>query len=354
MSFAELIRLSTLTQQSGREENQPAPRHFRFTCVGLLACLLLCAGAGVQGQRWVVTWQGSPTPGGTFYSPGCPSDVGLNNQTIRNIVHLSAGGDTVRVRLSNNAGANPLQFGSATISVGGTGAAAGGAVTPLHFSGASSILIAAGGEVLSDPIAMTVNPLDNLDISVYLPGVTGPTTQHYLAAQSNYLATGDATGSAAAAPFTTTISCWMFVSGVEVRAASKVRGTLVAFGDSITDGYLSTTTANHRYPDDLAKALAARKGDTLAVVNAGVTGNELLAIRPQLEFGYTAPFRFARDGSDQAGAKAVILLEGINGGCSRPQDMYADRHCCAHSRGTVDCAGLHRGAFGGAAADERL
>ena len=150
MSFAELVRLSTLTQQSGREENQPAPRHFRFTCVGMLACLLLCAGAGVQGQRWVATWQGSPTPGGTFYSPGCPSDVGLNNQTIRNIVHLSAGGDTVRVRLSNNAGANPLQFGSATISLAGTGAAAGG-------------------------IAMTVNPLDNLDISVYLPGVTGPT-----------------------------------------------------------------------------------------------------------------------------------------------------------------------------------
>jgi len=150
MSFAELIRLSTLTQQSGREENQPAPRHFRFTCVGMLACLLLCAGAGVQGQPWVATWQGSPTPGGTFYSPGCPSDVGLNNQTIRNIVHLSAGGDTVRVRLSNNAGANPLQFGSATISLAGTGAAAGG-------------------------IAMTVNPLDNLDISVYLPGVAGPT-----------------------------------------------------------------------------------------------------------------------------------------------------------------------------------
>jgi lysophospholipase L1-like esterase len=104
----------------------------------------------------------------------------------------------------------------------------------------------------------------------------------------------------------------MFVSGVDVRASARVRGTLVAFGDSITDGYLSTTNANHRYPDDLAAALAARRGDTLAVVNAGIIGNELLTIRPQLEFGYTAPFRFARDGSDQAGAKAVILLEGIN------------------------------------------
>jgi len=312
MSFAERIRPSTSTSQSGLESTQRAPRRFRRACAGTLASLLLCVAAGAQGPRWVATWQGSPTPGGTFYSPGCPSDVGLNNQTIRNVVHVSAGGDTVRVRLSNNAGANPLQVGAATISLAGTGAAAGGAVTPLHFSGASSILIAAGGEVLSDPIPMTVNALDNLDISVYLPGATGPTTQHYFAAQNNYLAAGDATASAAATPFATTISCWMFVSGVDVRPSARVRGTLVAFGDSITDGYLSTTNANRRFPADLAKALAARKGETLAVVNAGIIGNELLTIRPQLEFGYTAPFRFARDGSDQAGARAVILLEGIN------------------------------------------
>src|SRR6202035_2203709 len=140
----------------------------------------------------------------------------------------------------------------------------------------------------------------------------GPTTQHYYADQDNYLAAGDATASGVAAPYTSTISCWMFVSGVDVRPSSRVRGTLIAFGDSITDGYLSTANANHRYPDDLATALAARKGETLAVVNAGIIGNELLRIRPQLEFGYTAPFRFARDGSDQAGARALILLEGIN------------------------------------------
>ena len=295
MSFWEGIRPLTLSLRAG---------------AGILASLTVCA-AGAQ-QNWVATWQGSPTPGGTFYSPGCPSDVGLNNQTVRNIVHLSAGGDTVRVRLSNNAGANPLQVGSATIATAGTGATAGGVVTPLHFSGASSIVIAAGGEVLSDPIPMMVHALDNLDVSVYLPGATGPTTQHYFAAQNNYLAAGDATGSATAAPFTHTISCWMFVSGVDVRASERVKGTLVAFGDSITDGYLSTTNANRRYPDDLATALAARKGKTLAVVNAGIIGNELLTIRPQLEFGYTAPFRFARDGSDQTAARAVLLLEGIN------------------------------------------
>jgi len=203
--------------------------------------------------------------------------------------------------------------GSATIalSAGGAGVVAG-TIQPLEFAGLTSTTIAAGGEALSDPLPMTVHDLDTLDISIYLPGATGATTQHYFAAQTNFLAAGDATGSAAATPFTANISCWMFVSGVEVRPSHKVHGTLIAFGDSITDGYLSTTNANHRYPDDLARALAARKGGTLSVVNAGIIGNELLTIRPQLEFGYTAPARLGRDVLLQPGARAVIVLEGIN------------------------------------------
>jgi lysophospholipase L1-like esterase len=284
-------------------------------CAVILVSLIACAITAAQppSRDWVASWQGTPTPGGTFYSPGCPSDVGLNNQTIRNVVHVSAGGDWVRVRVSNNAGLVPLAVGSASIarSAGGA-AAASGTLQPLHFGGESSILIAAGGEALSDPIPMVVNALDTLDVSVYLPASTGPSTQHYYADQDNFLASGDQTASAAAASYPTKISCWMFVSGVDVQASRKVLGTLIAFGDSITDGYLSTNDANHRYPDDLAVALAARKGNTLAVVNAGIIGNEVLTIRPQLEFGYTAPFRFARDAVNQPGAKAVILLEGIN------------------------------------------
>jgi lysophospholipase L1-like esterase len=306
---------------SGRQPNHDSNLRSFLTPGRLVACtgilVLLWAStmtaAESPNHEWVATWQGSPTPGGTFYSPGCPSDVGLNSQTVRNVVHVSAGGDWVRVRLSNNAGLIPLAVGSASIARSAGGAAtAPGTLRPLRFGGESSILIAAGGEALSDPIPMTVHALDNLDVSVYLPGSTGPSTQHYYADQDNFLATGDETGSGTATPFSTTISCWMFVSGVDVKGDQKVRGTLIAFGDSITDGYLSTNNANHRYPDDLATKLAARKGNTLAVVNAGIIGNELLTIRPQLEFGYTAPFRFGRDALNQASAGAVILLEGIN------------------------------------------
>jgi lysophospholipase L1-like esterase len=261
----------------------------------------------------MATWQGSPTPGGTFYSPGCPSDVGLSDQTIRNVVHIAVGGDLVRARISNAGGLVPVTVGAATIAKAGAGAAiAPGTLHPLLFGGRTSIVIAAGGEVVSDPVSLKVSALDNLDVSVYLPGSTGQATQHYYADQSNYLAAGDQTGSAIPGPFTTSISCWMFVSGVDVQVSSKVRGALIAFGDSITDGYLSAMNANHRYPDDLATALAARHGTTLSVLNAGIIGNEVLTIRPQLQFGYTAPFRFARDVLNQPGAKAVIVLEGIN------------------------------------------
>jgi lysophospholipase L1-like esterase len=304
-----------MTSMFQQPTNRTASSRLRSVNTGLLAAILFSAAtvAAADPHGWIASWQGSPTPGGTFYSPGCPSDVGLNNQTIRNVVHVSLGGDWVRVHVSNHDGANPLEVGAATVAMAGTGAATSpGSLHPLTFSGAASILIAAGGEAISDPVPLSVGNGANLDVSVYVPGATGPTTQHYFAAQDNYLAAGDQTGSAIAGPFDTTISCWMFLSGVDVKTSSKVKGALVAYGDSITDGYLSTTNANRRYPDDLAARFASRNGATLTVVNAGIIGNELLTIRPQLEFGYTAPARFARDALNQPDAQVILLLEGIN------------------------------------------
>jgi len=263
--------------------------------------------------QWVGAWQGSPTPGGTFYSPGCPSDVGLSNQTIRNLVFLSSGGEFVRARISNTYGSEPLNVGSATIAV----SAGGAAIDPqtlhqLTFSAQESILIAAGAEALTDPVAMDVNALDVVAVSIFLPDSTGLATQHYFANQDNFLAAGDQTGMSAGTPFTDDISCWMFLSGIEVSAQPQIVGTVIALGDSITDGFGSTNDANHRYPDYLAQRLAARRGPTLSVANAGVTANELLTIRPQLLFGYPAPARLARDVLIQPRARVVILLEGIN------------------------------------------
>ncbi|WP_437332126.1 SGNH/GDSL hydrolase family protein [Sorangium sp. So ce394] len=263
--------------------------------------------------RWVSAWHASATPGGTFNSQDCPSDVGLSGQTVRNIVRLSTGGSSVRVRISNAGGSEPLRVGAASVAASAGGAATvAGSSKPLRFAGQASIVIAAGGEAVSDPVAMNVQALQTLAVNIHLPAKTGPATQHYFAAQDSFLAAGNQTGAGADKQFTRKISCWMFLSGVDVKAAPNVVGTLIALGDSITDGYLSTKNTNQRYPDFLAQRLASRKGQTLSVVNAGIIGNELLTVRPQLQFGYPVPARLARDVLTQPGARAVILLAGIN------------------------------------------
>ena len=282
--------------------------------VALVVVPTLAQQANAFGPHWVASWQGSPMTGGTFFSPGCPSDVGLTNQTVRNIVYLSAGGDKVRVRISNAFGANPLNVGAATVAISAGGAAAiPNTLQPLTFNGKTSIIVAADSEVLSDPVNLRIPPLTTLDISVFLPDSTGLATQHFLAVQTNYLAVGDESTVTDGTGFTQAISCWMFVSGVDVLTSPRVKGALVTLGDSITDGYLSTTNANRRYPDVIARRLAARQGETLSVSSAAITGNELLTNRPTFpQFGVPVAARLGRDVLLQPDAKAVILLAGIN------------------------------------------
>ena len=248
----------------------------------------------------------------------CPSDVGLSSQTVRNIVFVSAGGDRVRVRLSNTGGTVPLRVGAASVAISaGDAATVPGTLTRLNFGGQSSTVIAAEAEAVSDPVSLRVDPLETLVVSVYLPGSTGPATQHYFATQNNYLASGNQSDANSSNGFSQVITCWMFVSGVDVKSSWRTKGALVTLGDSITDGYHSTTDANLRYPDQLARRLAARDGATLSVSNAGLGGNDLLANRILFGafaplFGVPAPSRLARDVLTQSGVRAVILLEGIN------------------------------------------
>src|SRR5580704_2743998 len=110
-----LVRVHTEAQKAARFRNiGQGGRILGVVVAGLMVFAgIQMAGAQGRGAQWVSAWQGSPTPGGTFYSPGCPSDVGLNGQTVRNIVFLSAGGNWVRARISNAGGSLPLAVGSA-------------------------------------------------------------------------------------------------------------------------------------------------------------------------------------------------------------------------------------------------
>jgi lysophospholipase L1-like esterase len=160
---------------------------------------------------------------------------------------------------------------------------------------------------------------------VHVDGPTGPVTNHPFTAQGNYLAEGDATLATTGASYQDT-PCWMFVDGVDVTGSPKVVGSVVAFGDSITDTANTTGGANHRWPDFLARRLDARRGPTLSSVNAGLGGNRLIADREgEPYYGVAGLTRLNRDAFGQTGVRAVILLEGINdiGFNAPPEDIIA-------------------------------
>ena len=159
-------------------------------------------------------------------------------------------------------------------------------------------------------MSLKIHALEWLDISAYLPTATGLATQHFFAQQNNFLASGNQVRAASDSAFTTTITCRMFVDDVDVRASRRFAGTVVTLGDSITDGYRSTTNANRRYPDDLARRLNAVRGRTLSVSNAGIGGNDLLTFRTDVPFGSIfgppAVARLSRDVADRRFAPDAI------------------------------------------------
>jgi len=269
--------------------------------------------AAHEGRNWVTAWGASPVVGSDIPGSSCPAGTGLTNQTVRNVVFLSAGGDSVRVRLTNTFGAQAIQVGHASVAVQAANAdAVPGTVRELTFAGKPAVTLAAGGEALSDPVSLHVAALTSLLVSVYVPGPTGPVTNHPFTAQGNFLATGDLALAPSAAGYQDT-PCWMLISGVDVRAPGRVTGSVVALGDSITDTANTTGNANRRWPDDLARRLSALPGSTLSVVNAGLGGNRLLAPRDgNPYYGIPALARIDHDVFSQTGVRAVILLEGVN------------------------------------------
>jgi lysophospholipase L1-like esterase len=257
----------------------------------------------------------------------CPAGDGLADQTVRNVAFVSAGGSAVRVRITNTFGARALRVGRASVAIQGADARPlAGTMRALTFNGGSTeVTVAAGGRALSDPVRLSVDPLTSLLVSVYVPGQTGPVTNHPFTAQGNFLAAGDRALATTPDGYGNT-PCWMLVDGVDVRAGERMTGSVVVLGDSITDTGNTTGNANRRWPDFLARRLNARRGPTLSVVNAGLGGNRLLEPREgELYWGVPALARLERDVYAQTGVRAVILLEGTNDiGYSAPAaDMIA-------------------------------
>ncbi|MEV4754093.1 SGNH/GDSL hydrolase family protein [Micromonospora sp. NPDC049559] len=258
--------------------------------------------------NWVGSWSAAVTvPGGSGTSA-----TGFTDTTLRQVAHLSVGGGSLRVRISNVYGSTPLTVGAATVAprTGGAGTPQvdPAALRPLTFDGRPSVTIPAGVEWRSDPVPLRVAGNSDLVVSLYLPGPTGPTTWHQAGYATSFRAGGDATADAGAG-FVVLDRSRYFLSGVDV--STRAAGAVVFFGDSITDGVVSTVDANLRYPDQVADRLAQRpEARQCGVLNVGISGNRLLANAGAA--GDSALARFGRDVLGQSGVRSVVLLEGIN------------------------------------------
>lgn len=258
---------------------------------------------------WVTTWAASPQAAAPLFPN--PGNAGFSNQTVRNVVFTSVGGDQIRIRLSNAFGKRAVTIGRVSVGIPLTGAElVPGTTHQVTFGGQASVAIPLGGEVVSDPVPLKVAPLEQLAVSLYLPTPTGRATYHRTAQQTGYIASGDQASATAGTAYTTTDTSWYFVDGV-LAHNTAAPGTVVAFGDSITDGFPSQTGANARWPNDLSRRLDAAMGESApAVVDQGISGNRVLRNSPS--FGVSALARYQRDVLSQPGVKDVIVLEGIN------------------------------------------
>jgi lysophospholipase L1-like esterase len=267
-------------------------------------CLLPAFAADKPLTGWVGTWSAAPM--------ACPVRSGApsaGDTTYRNVARISIGGKGFRVQLTNEFGVSQLMVGSAHIAVNsGDGVIQPGTDHVLAFSGQPSVVIPAGGFVLSDEVAMDAPALSSLVISLYVKDQEISTRScHLLGSSTNYVAKGDQAETAKMENAHTTDS-WNFVKGIEVRAKSPAFA-IVTLGDSITDGNASTKDANHRWPDYLAERLQTSGNTTqVAMLNEGVVGNRVL----RTEWGQSAIARFDRDVLAQSGARYLILFEGIN------------------------------------------
>jgi lysophospholipase L1-like esterase len=306
---------------------------------GLVCAAMTMAAIGHgQDSHWVGTWATS-----AMEAPEGWSVKVFSGTTVREIVHVSAGGASVRVRFTNEFGTDPL-----TLSDAHAATSAGGGVTKegtdhaLTFGGATSVRIPPGAAIYSDPVALAVAPLSDLAISFYVPAqIMRAETYHAFADQDNWMAQGDVAG-AATLPSPTKLTSWYFISGVDVPAAEGSKA-IVMLGDSITDGALSTVNANRRWPDVLAARLNGERGtEHVSVLNEGIGGNRVL----NEGFGPAAIARINRDVLAQNGAKYLVVMEGINdiGRLQRmagPEDEITSQQMELGLKQIADAAHLH-------------
>ena len=293
---------------------------FRLVSAGMIAALALFFEGGLTAQqpttgtdRWVTAWGTSQNGAGTNM---------VSDTTVRMIARVTIAGQAVRIRLENTFGGAPLSIGAAYIGERIQGAAvAPGSNRRITFNKSASVIVPTGGSVTSDPVRMNVLAQQDLAVSLHIPGAMVRPSQHGGAQVTSYLAAngaGDVAAEDGATPFTGTTTSTFWLKAIDVSSSSST-GSVVAFGDSITDGTCTTVDAHDRWEDLLAVRLAldaAGRGSVgahKAIVNEGIGGNTIT--REHLQPPPDSPpglERFERDVLTHDGVTHVILFMGTN------------------------------------------
>jgi lysophospholipase L1-like esterase len=280
--------------------------------------LQLARFAGVPGGRGAAAARGrgasmtpppSPAPGAPARRFDAPVEISqFGEQTVRMIVRSSVGGSRVRIRLANAFGAQTVRIGAAHIARRQAGSSiVRTSDRALTFSGRPTALLYAGQILISDPVDLDVPPLADLAVSLYVEGDAGTPTAHRFGLRPTYISTsGDQTAATTIDPLERTTESYYWLAGVDVLAQTGA-GTLVTFGDSITDGDHSTPDTGRMWPALLAERLQADpRTKQIAVVNAGIAGNRLLGDNN------SGVVRFVAHALSVPGVRWISLLEGIN------------------------------------------
>jgi lysophospholipase L1-like esterase len=296
-------------------------------CLGLVAALAMMSGrasaqAPANAPVWIASWgtsQQIPEPQNAL-----PVED-LRDATVRQIFHLSAGGTAVRVHVSNAFGTAPLHF--TAVHIARAVSTVSPAIDPatdkaLTFAGSADVTVPAGADFVSDPAVAPVAALSDLAVTFHLDvppvGVTG----HPGSRATSYYTHGDAI--AADLKDAKHVDHWFQVAEIDVLAAPGA-ASIVALGDSITDGHGATTNGNDRWTDVLAARLQASSSTrNIGVSNQGIGGNHLLTDG----LGPSALARFDRDVLAPAGVRWVIVFEGVNdlGGLARNGEVSPEQH----------------------------
>ncbi|HYC96863.1 SGNH/GDSL hydrolase family protein [Brevundimonas sp.] len=267
--------------------------------LALVAALFALATAwpasAAHKQEWVAAWSMSPDRPGPALEPS----------TIRQVVRTTVGGSAVRVRLSNLLGVGAQQIGPVRVQVGE------GMPLTVAFGGQPIVTIPQGADVLSDPVPLAVQPLQDITVRLYLPTGSAAATLHGVGLQTAVIARGDMTLSTDPLAGEQRRSRF-FVTDIEVAADPAARA-LVIVGDSIADGVGSTLDANVRWPDVLAERLQHHPElGPIAVINAGMAGNRILNDGSAPYIGPSVMSRFERDALAKPGVRWILLAAGIN------------------------------------------